>query len=204
MKTFRVLIITILCVGLASAASAKTRNRHAHQKNKPQAVVLPPPSGDLTFLSTVNVQPDDPASTQAAARIAFNDPDIIDCFRASATGQFVVPGVGIFTVTQDPLTSLGPTYTITWALNAGSVLEGLYIKGGSQGGNFYTAGETQAGRGDAHTPVTGNSGMFATLSHVDFFCEPGTVPDGGSTVALLGIAAIALEGLRRMISAHRA
>jgi hypothetical protein len=202
MKTFRVLIITVLCVGLASAASAKTRGHHS--KNKPQAVVLPPPSGDLTFLSTVNVQPDDPASTQAAARIAFNDPDIIDCFRASATGQFIVPGVGTFTVTQDPLTSLGPTYTITWALDAGSVLEGLYIKGGSQGGNFYTAGETQAGTGDAHTPITGGSGMFASLSHVDFFCEPGTVPDGGSTVALLGLAIAALAGLRRMIPARKA
>lgn len=209
MKTTRFLIIALLCVGVASAADAKTKRHQRNHKGKKATVASAPavPNG-LTFVATQDIQPDNEATTESVARDVFNDPDIVNCFRASSTGTFVVNGVGTFSITQDPLTSSGPTYAITWALDAGMVLEGLYIKGGNNG-NFYSAGETQAGSGDAHAPLAGGSGMFASLSHVDFFCEPGetappTVPDGGSAVALLGLALGGLEGLRRVVNARKA
>ena len=202
MKTIRLLIIALVCVGVASVADAKTKRHQRNHKGKNATGASAPavPNG-LTFVAMQDIQPDDQAATESVARDVFNDPDIVDCFRASSTGAFAVNGVGTFNITQDPLTSSGPTYTITWALDAGMVLEGLYIKGGSNG-NFYSAGETQTGSGDGHAPVTGDSGMFASLSHVDFFCEPGTpppVPDGGSAVALLGLALSGLEGVRRIM-----
>jgi hypothetical protein len=209
MKTIRLLMIAFLCVGIASVADAKTKRHHRHHKGKKKSTVVSAAAANgLTFVETRDVQPDDEATTESVARDVFNDPDIVDCFRASSTGTFVVDGVGTFSITQDPLTSSGPTYTITWALDAGMLLEGLYIKGGSNG-NFYSAGDTQAGSGDAHAPVAGGSGMFASLSHVDFFCDQGetpppTVPDGGSAVALLGLALGGLEGVRRMIRARQA
>jgi len=162
----------------------------------------PPPSGDFTFVETLNFSDDSPAHTQEVARGVFNDPDIIDCFRADGTGTFT-NSAGTFTITLVP-SDLGPTYDVTWTLAAGQVLEGVYFKGGSQGGNFYSAGELNSGFGNGHTPVTGGSGMFAGLSHLDFFCEPGrSVPDGGSAITLLGLALCGLEGVRRLIRARK-
>lgn len=231
MKTTKLLIIGLLCVGIASVADARTKRHHRHHRHHHRGHHLtvapmfavpttpatsaapttaaapvtplapPPPSGDFTFVATMDVQPDNEATTTDVARTVFNDPDIIDCFRADGTGTFT-NSAGTFTITLVP-SDLGPTYDVTWALAAGQVLEGVYFKGGSQGGNFYSAGELNSGFGNGHTPVTGNSGMFAGLSHLDFFCEPGRVPDGGSTVALLGLALGGLEGMRRLVRGRK-
>jgi hypothetical protein len=203
MKTTRLLIIALLCVGLASAANAGTK--HGHAKKKKHAGANNIPNG-LTFVTTQNVNPDSEAATLAAAQSVFNDPDIVDCFRADSTGTFI-NSAGTFTITLVK-TNKGPTYDITWALSAGQVLEGVYLKGGNNG-NFYSAGETNAGTGNGHAPVAGRSRKFASLSHLDFFCEPGqtpppTVPDGGSAVTLLGLALGGVEGVRRMIRARKA
>lgn len=239
MKITRVLIIGLLCIGVASVADARTKRhqRHRHHRHHlrvaptaptapsvPGAPVAtmpagpttsvgptrpadpplppPPPSGDFTFVETLDVHPDSPENTLSVAKNVFNDPDIIDCFRADGTGTFT-NSAGTFTITLVP-SDLGPTYDVTWTLAAGQVLEGVYFKGGSQGGNFYSAGELNSGFGNGHTPVTGGSGMFAGLSHLDFFCEPGrSVPDGGSAITLLGLALCGLEGVRRLIRARK-
>jgi hypothetical protein len=155
---------------------------------------------DFTFVATQDLPNNSQATTQSAAQGVFNDSDITDSFRADSTGSFSAPGIGAFTVTEDPLTNSGPTYTVTWALDAGIVLEGVYFKGGSQGGNFYGAGELNSGTGDGHTPLTGNSGMFADLSHLDFFTEPASVPEGGTTsLILLGCTLFGLGAMRRFV-----
>ena len=157
---------------------------------------------DLTFVSTFNVHPDNPTATTSAAQTIFNDPDLVDCFRADAPGTFNIAGVGTFTITQDPTLPAGdpgPTYFVTWTLDAGMVLAGVHFKGGSNGGNWYSAGDLNSGQGDGHTPITGGSGKFADLSHLDFFCEPGRVPDGGTTAILLGSALAGLGVLSRYL-----
>lgn len=150
-----------------------------------------------------DVQPDNPAATQAAARTVLNDTDLIDCFRADGLGTTVVPGVGTFVVAAGSNIG-GPTYNISWSLTAGMVIGGIYVKGGSQGGNFY--GEVPPDEGTTvgsvlgvHTPVTGGSGQYAELSHLDFFCEPAAVPDNGSALMLLSMGFSALELLRRKL-----
>jgi hypothetical protein len=227
MKTTRLLIIGLLCVGIASVADARTKRHHRHHRHHrghqltvapmfavpttagaPTTAAVPvtplappPPSGDFTFVETFNVQPDSEAATLAAAKDIFNDDDIVLCFRAEETGTFTT-SAGTFTITLVPSDS-GPTYDVSWTLAAGQVLEGVQFKGGSEGGNWYSAGELNSGFGNGHTPVTGGSGMFAGLSHLDFFCEPGRVPDGGSTVALLGLALGGLEGMRRLVRGRK-
>jgi hypothetical protein len=201
METTRLLIIALLCVGLASVAEAGKRHPHAKAKNHAHANSF---ANGLTFVTTMDVMPDDQATTEGLARSVFNDDDIVDCFRADSTGTFI-NSAGTFTITLVK-TSMGRTYDVTWALSAGQVLEGVYLKGGNNG-NFYSAGETNAGTGNGHAPVAGRSRKFASLSHLDFFFEPGTpptVPDGGSTVALLGLALGGLEGVRRMVRARKA
>ena len=80
------------------------------------------------------------------------------------------------------------------------VLAGVHFKAGSNGGNFYSAGDLNSGQGDGHAPPTGNGQMqFASLSHLDFFCEPGSVPDGGTTAMLLGSALAGVGVLRRYL-----
>jgi hypothetical protein len=202
MKTTRLLIIALLCVGLASVAEAGKRHPHAKAKKNAHANSIF--ANSLTFVTMMDVMPDDEATTESVARSVFNDPDIIDCFRANSTGTFI-NSAGTFTITLVN-TNKGPTYDVTWALSAGMLLEGIYLKGGNNG-NFYSAGETNSGFGIGNAPVAGRSGKFASLSHFDFFCEPGTpptVPDGGSAVALLGLALGGLEGLRRVVNARKA
>ena len=86
---------------------------------------------------------------------------------------------------------------------SGQVLCGFYIKGGSEGGNFYIVDADQgvSGTFTVNAPVTGGSGKFAGISHIDVFCCAGgtNVPDGGTTVMLLGSALTGLGLLRRYI-----
>jgi hypothetical protein len=72
---------------------------------------------------------------------------------------------------------------------------------GPQGGDevWYVQGLT----GIQTIPLTGFGNLG--LSHWSLFTGGGvTVPDGGSAVALLGLALTGLEGVRRMVGARKA
>jgi hypothetical protein len=105
---------------------------------------------------------------------------------------------GNITVSQDSLTS----WTITWNLSGtGFTLCGVLIKDGSinQGHesvySFFNTGETTSGT------LTVQFAENRGISHLSFFvCNNGTVPDGGTTVMLLGIALSGLGFVRRYLA----
>jgi hypothetical protein len=155
----------------------------------------------ITFVSTFDPANENPATVQGAAQIQLNDPDIIDVFRAesplSGTNAY-----GTFSVTLTPNATTGMTESITFTLNPGYVLAGIFVFGGNLGGNFYSVNDETAGlnEGTVNAPLAGKSGMFADLSHLDFFVErAASVPDGGTTLMMLGGALAGLGGLRQYL-----
>jgi hypothetical protein len=105
---------------------------------------------------------------------------------------------GKVTVSQDS----GTSWTITWNLGGtGFTMCGVLIKDGSivHGGpslySFYNTGETTTGT------LTVEFAEGRNISHLSFFvCNNGTVPDGGTTVMLLGIALSGLGFVRRYLA----
>jgi hypothetical protein len=75
--------------------------------------------------------------------------------------------------------------------------------GGTGSGGGFSIYEVINGETSVTVPGTGE-GPFGLggSSSIRGFCPPG-VPDGGMTVALLGIAFVGLEGLRRMLHARK-
>ncbi len=60
-------------------------------------------------------------------------------------------------------------------------------------GIFHAAGFTD-------TPGTYLASFNVTSGNFGFFASSGTVPDGGSTVALLGLSLVAVVGIRRLLN----
>ena len=97
---------------------------------------------------------------------------------------------------------------ITWNFTGtGAQLLAVYVFGGSNGANLYKVNDVPqmtSGSATVNTPVTGNSGKFATISHILFLGTgslPGSgngVPDSGTTMALFaaGLGVIGLARLR--------
>jgi hypothetical protein len=95
---------------------------------------------------------------------------------------------------------------ISWDFTGtGAQLLAVYVFGGSNGANLYKVtdvAQMTSGSATVHTPVTGNSGAFATISHILFLGTgtlPGNnVPDSGTTVAMfaVGLGALGLARLR--------
>lgn len=78
----------------------------------------------------------------------------------------------------------------------------VFVFGGNLGGNFYSVNDETAGvlEGPDNASLAVISGKFASLSHLDFFIErTATVPDGGTTLMMLGGALAGLGGLRRYL-----
>ncbi len=101
-------------------------------------------------------------------------------------------------------TAGGQTATISFDLSGSPSVAGvaIFVFGGNLGGNLYTltADQTVVGFGTVNAPLAGKSGRFAGISHIDFFVQPtggNNVPDGGTTVTLLGSALGGLALLRR-------
>jgi VPDSG-CTERM motif len=96
---------------------------------------------------------------------------------------------------------------ISWNLTgSGFDLLAVYVFGGSNGANLYKvadAAQMLVGSATVHTPLTGGSGKYATISHILFLGTPGgaTVPEGGSAVALLALSVAALAIVRRKVCA---
>jgi len=96
---------------------------------------------------------------------------------------------------------------ISWNFTGtGAQLLAVYVFGGSNGANLYKVNDTAqmtSGSATVHTPLTGSSGKFATISHILFLGTgmlPGgnNVPDSGTTMALfaVGLGAVGLARLR--------
>ena len=99
---------------------------------------------------------------------------------------------------------------ISWDLTgSGAQLLAIYVFGGTNGANLYKVTDTAqmtVGSTTVHTPLTGSSGKFATISHILFLGfgslpPPANVPETGGTLVLLGgafgLIAIARGRFRR-------
>ena len=100
----------------------------------------------------------------------------------------------------------GQTWHVEWNLSgSGFTMDGMLIKDGRVGDGtmvyrFYgvSADETIIGSGDVTLADVGQNGR--NISHITFFGSPGgTVPDGGTTVMLLGAALSTLGVARRYL-----
>ncbi len=130
-------------------------------------------------------------ATACIDRLEFNDePD----------GTVATSGAFTFTFNDSPD---GQTVTVEFDLTGtGQVVCGFSVKGGNTT-NFFTVAEDQGTVGSfvLNAPVN-SSGGFANISNIDVFCCPGNgtnVPDGGTTVMLLGSALTGLGIMRRYI-----
>lgn len=139
---------------------------------------------------------DSPQHTLSEVQEHFNQPDLFNCITRVDEGQNFSGGG--FTITQNTDGSA----TISW-MNLSDTFFGVYVKGGSNGGNFYTVSSDELSSGSSNVFAANNkNGKPAGISHIDFFCLPGgvtTVPDGGTTAILLGGALTGLGLARRLI-----
>jgi hypothetical protein len=145
-------------------------------------------------------------ATELAAFIAFSgDTDATICNRLDTTDPFGTGPVtqGAFTYSFGQLASGQFTVTVTFNLaGTGEVVCGFEVKNGSLTENFYTVSADEGVTNSFTLLVPGNpSGHFGQLSGVIVFCCPGgtTVPDGGTTVMLLGAGLSGLGLLRRFV-----
>jgi hypothetical protein len=179
LKYFTAILIAVAGLGLQQA--------QAHLLAPTQFTVphpIGPPGDELQYLKDNNFLPD---SSQFLFK-KDKDGNVEGNF-----GQY-------FTITK----VTASTWDITWNLTGtGFQLDGLMIKDGSEGHGgdqlyrFYgvSSDETFEGSGTVtfDNPVKG-------ISHIDFFGSPGgSVPDGGTTVMLLGTALGSLGMARRFL-----
>ncbi|MGI9114962.1 MAG: VPDSG-CTERM sorting domain-containing protein [Chthoniobacterales bacterium] len=173
-------LVAVLCAGLSSLA-------HAH----------------FTGPTIQDVHPDNPEATLAAAKDFFgNDPPFNCIDRVDGASPGATIHSGEFTITFNSNKSA----TISWT-NLSDNFAGIYVKGGSQGGQFYGVSADEihdSGTGEiVFAPNTGKGLKHpADISHIDFFCSPGehnTVPDGGATAMLLGTALAGVAVTRRFM-----
>ena len=157
--------------------------------------------GHFTSPTVQDVHPDSPASTLSAAKTFFDNTSLFNCIpRVDGASAGTVITIGGFTIEFNADKSA----TITWT-DLSDVFVGIYVKGGSQGGQFYgvTPDGVDDGMGIVFAPNTGNNlDHPASISHIDFFCAPRTVPDTGTT-AMLSASAFVLLGLANRLARHR-
>lgn len=151
----------------------------------------------LIFDSSFDVKPDNPANTLQFVQERYDLLALFNCIERVAGGQnFTGDG---FTITFNSDKSA----TITWT-NLADDFFGVYVKGGSNGGNFYTVTPDELTNGTSTVFASLNSNSRpAGISHLDLFCLPGgttNVPDNGTTAILLGGALVAVGTMRRYVS----
>jgi hypothetical protein len=175
MKSLKyITLIGLLCAGLTSLARADLVDLGES---------TPPNAGD-------------PAELARFIELS-GETDATLCAKIESLGTTSVPGVGTFTVTDNG----DDTITVEFALTAGDFeICGFAVKDG-QGllEHFYQVLSPQGtGSGSFVLEIPGNgSGAF---SHLSVFCCPGeNVPDGGTTVMLLGAGLGALGMARRYL-----
>jgi VPDSG-CTERM motif len=238
MKISKFLIVTLLCVGLASAADAKHKSHHHkhHKKSHHHASNKPTPVPPVP-MPPVPVVPPTPGSehhTITPSVVSINSPGVWTYAAMLSSGQ-VLNGDGftIFDFGGYVANSIfAPAGWTATAQLTGSVLgvappasnpdnpalfNLLFTRSGGTEGpaiiGLLSLGHFGATTTSKDTTFVGWSSRdhFPTghppspgTDHADIILAPaaGAVPDGGATVALLGIALGGLEGMRRLIRAR--
>jgi hypothetical protein len=245
MKISKLLIVTLLCVGLGSAADAKQKGhrqhgKHAkkgHQTSKkvtpvapvasvppaPPAPVPPSPAlGHHTITPSV-VSISSPGVWTYAAMLSSGtamdgDGFTIFDFGGYVAGSILAPA-GWSAVAQLTGSVLGIAPPAGYVDNPGE-FNLLFTRTGGTIGPIN--GMQDLGHFEATTTFTSTAFVgWSSRDHLPFGSPPGpgtdhadyieaparggsAVPDGGATVALLGIALTGLGAMRRMIGARKA
>jgi hypothetical protein len=145
------------------------------------------------------------AAELAAFQTPSGDTDATLCLKVDAAGTFSLAGGGTVTITLGQEASGQNTVTVTFnLLGTGQVICGFLVKDGNANNVFiYTVSADEGTTGTFTLDVPPNgAGGFGTLSHIDIFCCPGGtsgVPDGGTTVMLLGAGLSGLGLMRRFV-----
>jgi hypothetical protein len=237
MKISKLLIVTLLCMGLASAADAKQKRHNPnggnpkkshHQASKkptpkstpvpPQPTPVPAPVHHTITPSVASIS--SPGVWTYAAHLtsgqAMNgDGFTIFDFGGYVAGSIFAP-VGWTAVAQLTGSVLGVAppgsnpdnpalFNLLFTRSGGTVGPTIAdINLGNFGATTTDTGTTFVGWSSRDHFPTGNPPLPGT-DHADIILAPapGAVPDGGATVALLGIALAGLEGVRRLIRARK-
>ena len=184
MKTLQITALgAIVALGLTCGAKAN---------------IITPLSGNP--FTTASQNPTDILAAANAAGVDDTSADLSILVRLTSAGT-VTNTFGTFTVTE---VSTG-VEDFSFSLNPGFVLAGLSLHDGAGNVvNFYSINDETSGtnEGPVMTPLNA-SNMPGGLSNFDFLLEtvPVTVPDGGTTVMLLGAAFAGLGLLRRFLAA---
>jgi VPDSG-CTERM motif len=195
MKTLSKTILTVLATGLLSCALFCPQA---------QAALM---TGAITFAGTVSL---DTSSAGTATMVtawhglATGGLPAVQSHDGSFNG-FVTNGDGVtfhspWSFNSGPLTNFWSVDGFTFNLTISSIT--------TQGGGAVTVDGTGTITGNMFDPTPG-SWHFTTqdpaaASQFSFSAATGTVPDGGSAVALLGIALAGIEGARRVLRARKA
>jgi hypothetical protein len=121
----------------------------------------------------------------------------------NGTGGTTITSFGTFILTVDNTTN---TQTLTFTMNPGFVLAGASVHaGGGQTVEFFSINDETSGTNEGPFFGPGGPTNGKGLSNFDVFVEEGgaAVPDGGSTVMLLGAALGSVEVLRRLLLRKR-
>jgi len=183
MKTLQITALgAIVVLGLTCGAKAN--------------IITPMPGNPFT---TASQNPSDILAAANTAGVDGTSADLTDLVRLTSAGT-VTNTFGTFTVTE---VSTG-VEDFSFSLNPGFVLAGLSLHDGAGNVvNFFSINDETSGtnEGPVMTPLNA-SGMPGGLSNFDFLLETvPTVPDGGTTVMLLGAAFAGLGLLRRFLAA---
>jgi hypothetical protein len=241
MKISKILIITLLCVGLGSAADAKQKGHrrngkhHAkghHQASKkatpvtpvapvtPVPVPLSPPPGHHTITPSV-VSINSPgvwtyAAMLSSGQVLNGDGFTIFDFGGYVAGSIFAPAgwdvsaqlIGSVLGVAPPASNPDNPALINLLFTRSGGTVGPEVMGllslGEFGATTTSTGTTFVGWSSRDHFPTGNP-PFPGTDHADIILAPAprAVPDGGATVALLGIALGGLEGMRRLIRARK-
>ena len=173
MKSLKyIALIGLLCAGLSSVARAS-----------------------VIDLGEVDLANNGDATELQGFIDAGGDSDAVICFKSDIPGSTTGGGSITFSVNADN------TLHVEWDMTGtGHVVCGFLTKDGK--GNLVhlyqiTAPDQVSGSADLIVPGNGAK----ALSHLDVFCCPGEVntPDGGTTVALLGMTLAGLGVARRYL-----
>ena len=204
MKINRIVITTLLCVGVASAADARQRH-HRHRRGAAPASAtttttlvphhtLTPSLASATPGGLWSYNADLTSGQLAAGYVAGSIAAPVDWTPTTAlTGSPFGASLGL----DDPA-----LINLTFTYNGPTINQAI----GAQTFTGFTANTTDLGQvaddwashdhDITSAPATGAQGTILVPSNA--------VPDGGSTVALLGVALAGLEGLRRIVRTRKA
>jgi hypothetical protein len=149
----------------------------------------------VTDLGQVDLPNNGDAAELAGFIAAGGDSDAQICFKSNVSGSTIFGGLITISVNADD------TLHVEWNMTGtGELVCGFGTKDGSGTLiHYYSVAADQGTIGSADLIVPGNGAD--SLSHLTVFCCPGggQVPDGGTTVMLLGAALGALGMARRYI-----